>query len=112
MPFRTEQMSDAANWIPERDNWVAHASRVLAIASRNRGLPLFFYWKEKIVSARRRNQHARRVRYPENRHRVCDSVYRASRYSCSQPEIHQLDSGREIDVFIADNKIQRAAGGR
>jgi len=36
---------------------VAHASRVLAKPSRFRGLL-------KIVSARRRNQNARRVRYP------------------------------------------------
>ena len=36
---------------------VAHASRVLAKPSRFRGL-------SKIVSARRRDQHARRVRYP------------------------------------------------
>jgi hypothetical protein len=42
---------------------VAHASRVLAKPSRFRGLL-------KIVSARRRNQHARRVRYPEFNPRV------------------------------------------
>ena len=51
--------------------WVARASRVLAIASsRSRTLlvvsprPAPVKLKEKIVSARRRNQHARRVRYP------------------------------------------------
>ena len=42
---------------------VARASRVLAKPSRFRGLL-------KIVSARRRNQHARRVRYPEFNPRV------------------------------------------
>src|SRR2546423_10655556 len=42
---------------------VAHASRVLAKPSRFRGLL-------KIVSARRRNQNARRVRYPEFNPRV------------------------------------------
>ena len=53
-------------------NWVAHASRVLASASsRSRTLPVNSQFseclvlREKIVSARRRNQHARRVRYPE-----------------------------------------------
>jgi len=39
---------------------VAHAFRVLALASRQRGL-----LQEKIVSARRRNQNTRRVRYPD-----------------------------------------------
>jgi hypothetical protein len=46
---------------------VAHASRVLAMTSRHRGL---FFWPKipaKFVSARRRNQHARRVRYPIER---------------------------------------------
>jgi hypothetical protein len=38
---------------------VAHASRVLAMTSRHRGL------LQKIVPARRRNQHARHVRYPD-----------------------------------------------
>ena len=55
---------------------VAHAFRMLASAfSRSR---TFFNGfasisteqnKKKIVSARRRNQHARRVRYPENARR-------------------------------------------
>src|SRR5438445_12349277 len=40
--------------------WVAHASRVLAKASRFREL------FRKIVLARRQNQHARRLRYPES----------------------------------------------
>jgi hypothetical protein len=51
--------------------WVAHASRVSASASsRSRTFPLLpsrksvTRSKEKIVSARRRNQHAGRVRYP------------------------------------------------
>ncbi|PYK51898.1 MAG: hypothetical protein DME20_00500 [Verrucomicrobia bacterium] len=51
--------------------WVAHASRVLASASsRSRTFvllspcPAHAKPSEKIVSARRRNQHARRVRYP------------------------------------------------
>ena len=51
--------------------WVAHASRVLAIAFRNRGLGLSRFRRQKNfgdgkrVAARRRNQHARRMRYPE-----------------------------------------------
>ncbi len=52
-------------------SWVAHASRVLASASsRSRTFlvissrPALIRFKEKIVSARRRNQHARRVRSP------------------------------------------------
>ncbi len=51
--------------------WVAHASRVLASASsRSRTFHVALYRSlqiesnEKVVSARRRNQHARRVRYP------------------------------------------------
>ncbi len=51
--------------------WVAHASRVLASASsRSRAFlatssrPALTRFKEKLVSARRRNQHARRVRSP------------------------------------------------
>jgi len=50
--------------------WVAHTSRVLANASpRSRTFPgaLLTYQngsQRKIVSARRRNQHARRMRYP------------------------------------------------
>ncbi len=51
--------------------WVAHASRVLVIASsRSRTFLVtlsrlaLIRFKEKIVSARRRNQHARRVRSP------------------------------------------------
>ena len=51
--------------------WRVHASRVLASASsRSRIFSVHFYSrllaksKAKIVSARRRNQHARRVRYP------------------------------------------------
>jgi hypothetical protein len=53
-------------------NWVAHAPRVLASASsRSRTLPVnsqsseCSVLREKIVSARRRNQHAGRMRYPE-----------------------------------------------
>ena len=48
------------------EGWVAHASRVLAGASaRSRSLcvPAVVRVPAKIVSARRRNQHARRVRY-------------------------------------------------
>src|SRR5438270_772703 len=64
-----------------RDAWVAPASRVLAIASRDRELSSAFVQgsspqQSKIVSARRRNQHARRGRYPERRsaqsHSSCD----------------------------------------
>ena len=51
--------------------WVAHASRVLVIASsRSRTFLVtlsrlaLIRFKKKIVSARRRNQHARRLRYP------------------------------------------------
>jgi glutamate N-acetyltransferase/amino-acid N-acetyltransferase len=40
--------------------WVARASRMLAMASRHREL------SRKSVAARRRNPHARRVRYPES----------------------------------------------
>ena len=47
---------------------VAHASRVLAMTSRRRGL------FGKTVSARRRNQHARRVRYPELLPNTCDGT--------------------------------------
>ena len=54
---------------------VAHASRVLASASsRSRTFPMDRYlslrkeFREKIVSARPRNQHARRMRYPINNH--------------------------------------------
>jgi len=50
---------------------VAHASRVLASASSRSRTSLLIYprlclgeSKQKIVSARRRNQHARRVRNP------------------------------------------------
>src|SRR5205823_11846401 len=53
--------------------WVAHASRVLVSASsRSRTFPGNSHSsperksKGKPVSARRRNQHARRVRYPEH----------------------------------------------
>src|SRR5882724_4990891 len=46
---------------------VAHASRVLAKASRFRGLSSEWDRLEKTVSARRRNQHAGRVRYPNSR---------------------------------------------
>src|SRR5205085_185014 len=64
----------------EFSNWVAHASRVLATASSCREL---FIWRDrarkmmrqgKIVLARRRNQRARRARYP-------DLLRRASHYS-------------------------------
>ncbi|PYK60532.1 MAG: hypothetical protein DME43_05020 [Verrucomicrobia bacterium] len=44
----------------------AHTSRVLAMASRHHGL----FWPKMpatFVSARRRNQHAKRVRYPSGR---------------------------------------------
>jgi hypothetical protein len=53
-----------------REFWVAHASRVLANPSRPRGLCARLVLarggrvRGKIVWARRRNQHARRVRYP------------------------------------------------
>src|SRR5437016_13834551 len=47
--------------------WVAHASRVLAMMSRHR---------LKTVSARRRNQHARRVRYPELLLNSCEELVR------------------------------------
>ena len=52
--------------------WVAHASRVLASASsRSRTFPGALIAEQKIaqrktVSARHRNQHARRVRYPNS----------------------------------------------
>ena len=42
----------------EKADWVAHASRVLAMASSPSRTFI------KIIAARRRNQHARRVRYP------------------------------------------------
>ncbi|PYJ70481.1 MAG: hypothetical protein DME76_05315 [Verrucomicrobia bacterium] len=54
--------------------WVARASRVLASASsRSRTFSvasIFSSWRnsyKKIVSARRRNQHAGRVRYPDRK---------------------------------------------
>jgi hypothetical protein len=46
---------------------VARASRVLAMTSRHRGLFLCMKIREKFVSARRRNQHAGRVRYSTRR---------------------------------------------
>ncbi|PYL31173.1 MAG: hypothetical protein DMF39_04035 [Verrucomicrobia bacterium] len=57
--------------VASQPDWVAHASRVLAsVSSRSRTFPCGFAIfvadcaQEKIVSARRRNQHARRRRYP------------------------------------------------
>jgi len=47
-----------------KSDWVAHAFRVLASASRDREL------SEKIVLARRQNQHARRARYPAHSHKT------------------------------------------
>jgi len=52
-------------------DWVAHASRVPALASSPsrtflvRPIETRVFILKKLVSARRRNQHARRVRYPE-----------------------------------------------
>src|SRR5947208_8363364 len=61
--------------------WVAHAFRVcLAAVSRRRKLfRRSRFWGqakhyEKSVSARRRNQHAGRVRYPAKRTRACDGT--------------------------------------
>ena len=63
---------DSANICGVRIVWGAHASRVLARASRDRELSFEVVnarpggaAENKIVSARRRNQHARRVRSPE-----------------------------------------------
>ena len=60
--------------LSERNEFrVAHAPRVLVVAPRHDGLsaasglqdaPISSRASEKFVSARRRNQHARRVRYP------------------------------------------------
>ena len=50
--------------------WVAHDSRMLTSVSSRSGTfllslrPFFAKSKQRIVSARRRNQHARRVRSP------------------------------------------------
>src|SRR5206468_8353207 len=59
----------AQRWSGGLEVWVAHTSRVLTIASRDRHFLLrqsgeHSSWKKKTVSARRRNQHARRVCYP------------------------------------------------
>ena len=58
---KLERLSASTDKAIARDVRVAHASRVLAMAySPSRTFP------KKTVSARRRNQHARRVRYPES----------------------------------------------
>jgi hypothetical protein len=43
----------------------ACVSRATASPARTDGVPAVANFSEKIVSARRRNQHARRARYPE-----------------------------------------------
>ena len=67
--------------------------RVLAMTSRHRGLfqkasylkkhsPGVRACGEKFVAARRRNQHARRVRYPESPNCICRRMRRL-RYDCA-----------------------------
>jgi hypothetical protein len=52
-------------------NWVAHASRVLAMVFHHRELSLDYRncfdirTEEKFIAARHHNLHARRVRYPD-----------------------------------------------
>jgi len=64
---------------------------VLASASRDRELFWNFHFhpielvKAKIVSARRRNQHARRVRYPDFRSR-CGGGFNGTALKGSNPD--------------------------
>src|SRR5205814_10476135 len=58
----------------------------------------------KIVSARRRNQHARRVRYPESPSRAC-SIFRASNQQRSDKRLRY----RRISMLKAWSSLTRAA---
>ena len=73
------------------EGWVAHASRVLAGASaRSRSLcvPAVVRVPAKIVSARRRNQHARRVRYSIFKYSGNFSLSFLSKVACRTCELN------------------------
>ena len=85
----------------------------LPTAFRNEGVgdesgkrPRLAARQQKSATARHRRQHARRVRYPENvQHRVSLSCRLVSK--C---ELQHLDPGRDFDVLVANDKIQRRVG--
>src|SRR6267378_799493 len=80
--------------------WVAHASRVLAKPSRVRELFL------KIVSARRRNQHARRVRYPD----FGGKGIRTPDIQLAKLALYQLSYAPKIRMRIVDGGWRIATG--
>ena len=85
--------------------WVAHASRVLAMAARHRGLFSEMPHRtkaraeqRKFVAARRRNQHARRVRSPD---------IRAQSWVNSHETITKVQNNSGLDLCAARIRMRR-----